>query len=46
MRAARAVGLNAVFIPHVRTWVLEQSEIPDDDRVLRLPSFAALLQHF
>jgi putative hydrolase of the HAD superfamily len=44
--AARAAGLNAVFIPHVSTWVLEQSEIPDDDRVLRLPSFTSLLDHF
>lgn len=44
--AARAAGLNAVFIPHTSTWVLEQSEIPPDDRVLRLPSFTALLDHF
>ncbi|SDO61985.1 putative hydrolase of the HAD superfamily [Nakamurella panacisegetis] len=43
---ARAAGLNAVFIPHVSTWVLEHSEIPPDDRVLRLPSFTALLDHF
>ncbi len=43
---ARAAGLNAVFIPHASTWVLEHAEIPDDDRVLRLPSFTALLEHF
>ena len=44
--AARAAGLNAVYIPHVSTWILEQSEIPPDERVLRLPSFTALLDHF
>lgn len=44
---ARAAGMNAVYIPHFHTWVLERSELdPDDDRVLRLTSFPALLQHF
>jgi putative hydrolase of the HAD superfamily len=44
--AARAAGLNAVYIPHASTWILEQSELPPDERVLRLPSFTALLDHF
>ncbi len=44
---ARAAGLNAVYIPHQHTWVLERSELdPDDDRVLHLTTFSALLQHF
>ena len=44
---ARAAGLNAVFIPHQQTWVLEQAEIdPADDKVLMLPSLPALLDHF
>jgi putative hydrolase of the HAD superfamily len=43
---ARAAGLNAVYIPHQHTWVLEQSELPDDDRVLRLTGLSALLDHF
>jgi putative hydrolase of the HAD superfamily len=45
--AARAAGLNAVFIPHRHTWELEHSVLdPDDERVLVLDSFPALLQHF
>ncbi|MET0694274.1 MAG: HAD family hydrolase [Propionibacteriaceae bacterium] len=45
--AARAAGLNAVFIPHRYTWELEHSELrPDDDRVLVLGSFTELLEHF
>ncbi|MCX5451011.1 HAD family hydrolase [Streptomyces nigrescens] len=44
---ARSAGLNAVFIPHEHTWVLEHSELdPADDKVLRLPAFADLLHHF
>lgn len=43
---ARAAGLNAVYIPHQHTWVLEHSELPDDDRVLRLTDLPALLDHF
>ncbi len=43
---ARAAGLNAVYIPHASTWALEHSEIPDDRRVLRLPTFTALLEYF
>lgn len=45
--AAREAGLRAVFIPHEHTWVLEDHAIdPDDDGVLRLDHFAALLVHF
>ena len=43
---ARAAGLNAVYIPHQHTWALEHSELPDDDRVLRLTGFVGLLDHF
>jgi putative hydrolase of the HAD superfamily len=43
---ARAAGLKAVYIPHQHTWVLEHSELPEDDGVLTLPGFAALLEHF
>jgi putative hydrolase of the HAD superfamily len=44
---ARRAGMNAVFIPHDHTWVLEHSELdPDDDRVLRLTTFRELLDHF
>lgn len=45
--AAREAGLRAVFIPHEHTWTLEEQHIdPDDDGVLRLGRFAALLDHF
>jgi putative hydrolase of the HAD superfamily len=44
---ARAAGMNAVFIPHQQTWVLEQAELdPADDKVLVLTSLPALLDHF
>ncbi|MGW3010449.1 HAD family hydrolase [Streptomyces sp. NPDC001219] len=44
---ARSAGLNAVFIPHDHTWVLEHEELdPDDAKVLRLPAFGDLLHHF
>ncbi|MGW8971563.1 HAD family hydrolase [Streptomyces platensis] len=44
---ARSAGLNAVFIPHDHTWVLEHDELdPADEKVLRLPSFGELLHHF
>ncbi|MFG2225791.1 HAD family hydrolase [Streptomyces sp. NPDC048644] len=44
---ARSAGLNAVFIPHDRTWSLEHGDIdPDDEKVLQLASFGELLQHF
>ncbi|MFF9478969.1 HAD family hydrolase [Streptomyces sp. NPDC014733] len=44
---ARSAGLNAVFIPHDRTWVLEHAELdPADGKVLRLGAFGELVRHF
>ena len=44
---ARAAGLNAVFIPHQHTWVLEHGDLdPADEKVLRLSAFGDLLRHF
>jgi putative hydrolase of the HAD superfamily len=40
-------GLNAVFIPHQHTWVLEHGDLdPADEKVLRLSAFGELLRHF
>lgn len=44
---ARAIGLNAVYIPSSDTWVLEQADLdPTDDQVIVLGSFPELLRHF
>ncbi|MFK0292273.1 HAD family hydrolase [Streptomyces sp. NPDC090442] len=44
---ARSAGLNAVFIPHDHTWVLEHEELdPGDEKVLRLGAFGELVRHF
>jgi len=44
---ALAAGLNAVFIPHSRTWGLEREEIQEaNGRLLILESFAELRRHF
>lgn len=45
---ARRAGLNAVFIPHQHTWVLENDvELdPHDTGVLRLAAFTELGEHF
>ncbi|MDP4512009.1 HAD family hydrolase [Nonomuraea turcica] len=44
---ARQAGMNAVFIPNDNTWVLEHSELDDDDEgVLRLRTLSELLHHF
>jgi putative hydrolase of the HAD superfamily len=44
---ALAIGLNAVFIPHAHTWVLEKQEIvPGAGRLLTLDSFSGLRDHF
>ena len=46
---ALAAGLNAVFIPHGFTWVLEHEPIalpPPGTTMLELASFAELLHHF
>jgi putative hydrolase of the HAD superfamily len=40
-------GLRGVFVPHEHTWRLERSELPEThDRILRIPDFRALLEHF
>lgn len=44
---AVACGMNAVFIPNEHTWVLEHDVIdPNELKVLTLPMFPDLLQHF
>jgi putative hydrolase of the HAD superfamily len=46
---ALAAGLNAVFIPHDFTWVLEHEVVappPPGRTLLELSTFADLLQHF
>jgi putative hydrolase of the HAD superfamily len=44
---ARAAGMNAVFIPNVHTWVLEEDDLdPSDSGVLHLSRFTELLAHF
>jgi putative hydrolase of the HAD superfamily len=44
---AVAAGLRGVFVPNPHTWRLEHDELPDrHDRILHLPDFRALLQHF
>jgi putative hydrolase of the HAD superfamily len=46
---ALAAGLNAVFVPHDQTWVLEHEEVAapnGSNRLLILESFAELRQHF
>jgi putative hydrolase of the HAD superfamily len=44
---ALEAGLNAVFIPHANTWVLENEEIRHGTgRLLVLERFAALAEHF
>jgi putative hydrolase of the HAD superfamily len=40
-------GLGGVFVPHEHTWHLEHVDLPDEhDRIVRVPSFRALLEHF
>jgi putative hydrolase of the HAD superfamily len=44
---ALEAGLNAVYIPHPRTWALEREEIqPANGHLLVLQNFAGLRQHF
>ena len=44
---ALAAGLNAVFIPHRQTWVLEREELTQGgDRLLILERFTDLTHHF
>nr|WP_225954343.1 HAD family hydrolase [Kibdelosporangium phytohabitans] len=45
--ASRAAGMNAVFIPNVHTWILEEIELdPEDKGILHLERFTDLLNHF
>jgi putative hydrolase of the HAD superfamily len=49
INAALSAGLNAVFIPHDFTWVLEHEVIdpaPPPQTLLELTTFADLLHHF
>ena len=44
---ALAAGLNAVYVPHPRTWGLECEEIQSvNSRLLVLKNFVELRQHF
>ena len=46
---ALAVGLNAVFVPHGDTWILEHEELnaaPPTQRLLIVGRFAELREHF
>ena len=44
-----AAGLNAVFVPHDNTWILEHEEVGEpaaNRRLLVLDRFSALRSHF
>lgn len=45
---ALAAGLNAVFVPHARTWILEKEDLRNGGpgRLLHLDRFAQLREHF
>jgi putative hydrolase of the HAD superfamily len=46
---ALAVGLNAVFVPHGNTWILEHDEVAEPtppSRLLTVEKFGQLRQHF
>jgi putative hydrolase of the HAD superfamily len=43
--AVRA-GLRAVYIPHPHTWELEHEDVEDDDRIVEVTAFRALLEIF
>ena len=44
---ALAAGLNAVFVPHPRTWSLEHAEVPEKHpRLLKVERIRELLEHF
>jgi len=44
---ALEAGLNAVFVPHAHTWVLERQEIrPGKGQLLQLDRFCELRGHF
>jgi putative hydrolase of the HAD superfamily len=44
---ALAAGLSAVYVPHPRTWTLEQEAVPDNDpRLLRVERIKELMNYF
>jgi putative hydrolase of the HAD superfamily len=43
---ALAAGLGAVFIPHQHTWGLEIESLTENERLIKLDSFADLRHHF
>jgi putative hydrolase of the HAD superfamily len=44
---ALEAGINAVFVPHAHTWVLEKEEIrPGNGRLLIVEQFSDLREHF
>lgn len=46
---AMAAGINAVFVPHDMTWILEHENVnavPDGVRLLQVEKFMDLQQHF
>jgi putative hydrolase of the HAD superfamily len=44
---ALEAGLNAVFVPHARTWTLEREELKTGPgKFVQLETFSALLEHF
>ena len=46
---ALAAGLNAVFVPHDQTWILEHEEVAEaqsPNRLLIVETFAGLREHF
>lgn len=43
---ALAAGLNAVFVPHARTWSLEHEEMAAHPRLLRVQRITDLVQYF
>jgi putative hydrolase of the HAD superfamily len=46
---ALAAGLNAVFVPHGQTWILEHEEVAEaqpPNRLLIVETFAGLREHF
>ena len=44
---ALAAGLNAVYVPHARTWRLEHAELPSEHpRLITVNRFTELTEHF
>ncbi len=47
INASMAIGLNAVYVPHERTWILERCEIrPGVGHLLTVERFSDLRNHF